>query len=197
LKVSKKASASEVVLPFATQRKFGAWLARHHATASGIWIKLAKAASGITSIKYAEAVEEALCWGWIDSQTKGVDEHWYVQRFTPRGKRSPWSKINCTKAAALIASGKMKLAGLAEVERAKKDGRWDRAYDSPAGATVPPDLAAALARNRRASAFFQQLNSVNRYAILHRLQTARRPETRARRIDTFVKMLARREKLHP
>ena len=195
--MGSKQTASEPVLPFANQRKFAAWLAKHHASASGIWIKLAKAASGITSIKYAEAVEEALCWGWIDSQSKGIDEHWYVQRFTPRGKRSPWSKINCTKATVLIASGKMKFAGLAEVERAKKDGRWDRAYDSPARASVPSDLAAAFALNRRAATFFQQLNSVNRYAILHRLQTVTRPETRARRIDKFVKMLARREKLYP
>ena len=197
LDVPKKPGASEPVLPFLTQRKFGAWLAKHHATASGIWIKLAKAASGITSIKYAEAVEEALCWGWIDSQSKGIDENWYVQRFTPRGKRSPWSKINCAKAATLIASGKMKSAGLAEIERAKKDGRWDRAYDSPSRAKVPADLAAALAQNRGARDFFHQLDSINRYAILHRLQTAMKPETRARRIDTFVTMLARKETLHP
>jgi uncharacterized protein YdeI (YjbR/CyaY-like superfamily) len=195
--MSVKATTPEPVLPFATQRKFGAWLAKHHASASGIWIKIAKAASGITSIKYAEAVEEALCWGWIDSQSKGIDEKWYVQRFTPRGKRSPWSKINCAKADALIAAGKMSAAGLAEVERAKKDGRWDRAYDSPARATVPPDLAAALARNRRASDFFDRLDSINRYAILHRVQTATKPETRTRRIANFVKMLARKEKLHP
>jgi uncharacterized protein YdeI (YjbR/CyaY-like superfamily) len=195
--VSIKATAPEPVLPFTTQRKFAAWLAKHHAGARGIWIKIAKAASGITSIKYAEAVEEALCWGWIDSQSKGIDEKWYVQRFTPRGKRSPWSKINCAKADALIAAGKMSAAGLAEVERAKKDGRWDRAYDSPARATVPPDLAAALARNRRASDFFDRLDSINRYAILHRVQTATKPETRARRIANFVKMLARKEKVYP
>jgi uncharacterized protein YdeI (YjbR/CyaY-like superfamily) len=197
MQVSNKQPASEPVLPFATQRKFAAWLAKHHATASGIWIKIAKAASGIRSIKYAEAVEEALCWGWIDSQTKGIDENWYVQRFTPRGKRSPWSKINCAKATGLIAAGRMKSGGLAEVQRAKNDGRWDRAYDSPARATIPADLAAELTRNRRASHFFEQLDSINRYAILYRLQTATRPETRARRIDNFVKMLARKEKLHP
>ncbi len=151
----------------------------------------------MTSIKYSEAVEEALCWGWIDSQTRSIDENWYVQRFTPRAKRSPWSKINCAKAAALIAAGRMKPAGHAEVERAKQDGRWDRAYDSPARATVPADLAVALARNRRAANFFKQLDSINRYAILHRVQTATRPDTRARRIDNFVRMLARKEKLHP
>ena len=188
---------SEPVLPFATQQKFATWLAKHHKSASGVWIRFAKAASGIPSIKYAEAVDVALCWGWIDSQSKGVDENWYLQRFTPRGSRSPWSRINCAKAEALIAAGKMKPAGLAEIERARNDGRWDRAYDSPAHATVPADLAAALARNRRASDFFQTLNSINRYAILHRVQMAKKAETRARRIDTFVRMLARKEKLHP
>ena len=192
-----KQIAPEPVLPFATQRKFAAWLAKHHASSSGVWIKIAKAASGIASIKYAEAVEAALCWGWIDSQTKGVDEKWYVQRFTPRGKRSPWSKINCAKAAALITAGKMSAAGLAEVDRAKRDGRWARAYDSPARATVPDDLAAALSRNRRASDFFDHLDSQNRYAVLHRVQTATKAETRARRIENFVRMLARKEKLYP
>lgn len=192
-----KQTAPEPVLPFATQRKFAAWLARHHASSSGVWIKIAKAAAGVPSVKYAEAVEAALCWGWIDSQSKRIDEHWYVQRFTPRGKRSPWSRINCAKASALIAAGKMRPAGLAEVERAKTDGRWARAYDSPARATVPADLAAALARNRRASDFFGRLDSLNRYAILHRVQTATKPETRARHIGNFVRMLARKEKLYP
>ena len=151
-----KKIAPEQVLPFETQRKFAAWLAKHHARQVACGSRSRKAASGIPSIKYAEAVETALCWGWIDSQSKGIDENWYVQRFTPRGKRSAWSKINCAKANALIAAGKMKPAGMAEIERAKKDGRWARAYDSPARATVPADLAAALARNRRASAFFDQ-----------------------------------------
>jgi uncharacterized protein YdeI (YjbR/CyaY-like superfamily) len=192
-----KTIAPELVLPFATQRKFAAWLKKHHARSSGVWIKIAKAASGIPSIKYAEAVETALCWGWIDSQTKGIDADWYGQRFTPRGKRSPWSKINCAKVSALIAAGKMKPAGMAEIERAKNDGRWARAYDSPASATVPADLAAALARNRMASSFFAQLDAQNRYAILHRLQTATKPETRERRIGDFVRMLARKEKLYP
>jgi uncharacterized protein YdeI (YjbR/CyaY-like superfamily) len=187
----------EPVLPFHSQRAFAAWLAKHHASASGVWIKIAKAASGITSIKYAEAVEEALCCGWIDSQSKGVDDRWYVQRFTPRGSRSPWSKINCAKATALIEAGRMKPAGLAEVERAMSDGRWERAYDSPSRAGIPGDLAARLKQDRRAAAFFKQLNSINRYAILHRLQTAAKPETRARRLEKFVEMLARKEKLYP
>jgi uncharacterized protein YdeI (YjbR/CyaY-like superfamily) len=192
-----KKSAPEAVLSFATQRRFAAWLAKHHTSSTGVWIKIAKAASGFTSIKYAEAVETALCWGWIDSQSKGIDDDWYRQRFTPRGRRSPWSTLNCAKADALVAAGKMNPAGLAEIDRAKKDGRWARAYDPPSRATVPADLAAALAVNSRASRFFRRLDSVNRYAILHRVQQATKPETRARRIANFVKMLARKEKLHP
>jgi uncharacterized protein YdeI (YjbR/CyaY-like superfamily) len=138
----------------------------------------------------------ALCWGWIDGQSRRIDDTWYVQKFTPRGARSLWSKINCAKATALIAAGRMKPAGLAEVDRARQDGRWARAYDSPSRATVPDDLAAALVKNARASAFFAGLDSRNRYAILHRVQTAKKPETRARRIAQFVKMMARREKLY-
>ncbi|MGH7720327.1 MAG: YdeI/OmpD-associated family protein [Gemmatimonadaceae bacterium] len=193
----KKTSAPDLpILPFATSGTFQGWLAEHHATSRGLWIKVAKTASGIASITYPEAVEVALCWGWIDGQARRIDETWYVQKFTPRGARSLWSRINCAKATALIAAGKMQPAGLAEVERAKHDGRWARAYDSPSKATIPDDLAAALARNTRASAFFAGLDSRNRYAILHRVQTAKKPETRARRIAEFVKMLARREKLY-
>jgi uncharacterized protein YdeI (YjbR/CyaY-like superfamily) len=139
----------------------------------------------------------ALCWGWIDGQSRRIDDTWYVQKFTPRGARSLWSKTNCTRATALIAAGRMKPAGLAEVDRARQDGRWARAYDSPSRATVPDDLASALVKNARASAFFAGLDSRNRYAILHRVQTAKKPETRARRIAQFVKMMARREKLYP
>jgi len=151
----------------------------------------------IESITYAEALEAALCFGWIDGQSERVDDTWFVQKFTPRGPRSLWSKINCEKATALIAAGKMKPAGRAEVERARNDGRWARAYDSPSRATVPDDLAAALGKNARAAAFFATLDSRNRYAILHRVQTAKKPETRARRIADFVTMMARREKLYP
>ena len=195
---TKKTTAPELpTLPFATPGAFADWLAENHATSRGLWIKLAKTGSGIASIKYAEAVEVALCWGWIDGQAKRLDETWYVQKLTPRGVRSIWSKINCAKATALIEAGRMKPAGLAEVERAKQDGRWARAYDSPSNATVPDDLAVALAENARAAAFFIGLDSRNRYAILHRIQTAKKPETRARRIAEFVRMLAGREKLHP
>jgi uncharacterized protein YdeI (YjbR/CyaY-like superfamily) len=195
---TKKTSTSDLpTLPFATSRAFADWLAENHATSRGVWLRLAKTASGIASIKYAEAVETALCWGWIDGQARRIDETWYVQKFTPRGTRSIWSKINCAKATALIESGRMKPAGLAEVERAKQDGRWARAYDSPSNATVPDDLAVALAENARAAAFFIGLDSRNRYAVLHRIQTAKKPETRARRIAEFVAMMARGEKLYP
>jgi uncharacterized protein YdeI (YjbR/CyaY-like superfamily) len=185
------------ILPFANQRAFETWLSKNHARARGVWIKMAKAKSGIRSINYAHALEVALCWGWIDGQSRRVDDEWFLQRFTPRAARSMWSKINCARAEALIASGKMKAAGLAEVERAKNDGRWERAYDSWSGAQVPDDLAAALSRNKRASAFFAGLDSRNRYAILHRIQTVKKAETRAGRIAEFVRMLARGEKLHP
>lgn len=195
---TKKSSAPDLAtLPFATPRDFEKWLAGNHATSRGLWIRIAKNASGIASVKYPEALEVALCWGWIDGQSRRIDETWYVQKFTPRGARSTWSKINCAKATALIAAGKMKPPGLTEIERAKQDGRWARAYDSPSRATVPDDLAAALARNARASAFFAGLDSRNRYAILHRIQTAKKAETRARRITEFVKMMVRREKLYP
>ena len=183
--------------PFKNQRAFARWLSASHTKSRGLWIKMAKSASGIPSIKYAEALEEALCFGWIDGQAQRIDENWYLQKFTPRGKRSLWSKINCARATALIEAGRMQPAGLAEVERAKLDGRWARAYDSPSRATVPDDLAAALAKSARASAFFGTLDWRNRYAVLHRIQTAKKPETRTRRIATFVKMLARREKLYP
>lgn len=195
---TNKTSTSDLpTRPFVTQQAFADWLAEHHATSAGLWISFAKIPSGIPSIRYAEALEVALCWGWIDGQSRRVDETWYVQKFTPRRARSLWSKINCARATALIAAGTMQAPGLAEVERAREDGRWARAYDSPSAATVPDDLASALAKNTRASAFFAGLDSRNRYAILHRIQTVKKPETRARRIAEFVKMLTRREKLHP
>jgi len=195
---TKQTSAPDLpTLPFATPRAFAAWLARNHRTSRGLWIRIAKAGSGIASIKYREALEAALCFGWIDGQSRRIDETWYVQKFTPRSSRSLWSKINCANATALIAAGRMRPPGLAEVERAKRDGRWARAYDSPSRASVPDDLAAELAKSPRASGFFAGLDSRNRYAILHRVQTAKKPETRARRIAEFVKMLSRREKLYP
>ena len=184
------------VLPFASPAELEAWLSDNHDSASGLWIKFAKKASGVDTVVYAEALELALCHGWIDGQVAKVDESFYAQRFTPRRARSKWSKINRDRAEELIARGAMKPAGLAEVERAKGDGRWDAAYDSPSNATVPDDLQAALDANPRAADFFATLSGPNRYAILFRIQDAKRPETRARRIDQFVAMLARGEKLH-
>ena len=188
---------SDDPVAFASAEAWEAWLAEHHADADGIWVKFAKKASGIPTVVYKEAVHEALRYGWIDGHTKRVDDDWYIQRFTPRRARSRWSKINCAKAEALIASGAMQPAGLAEVERAKADGRWEAAYDAPSTATVPDDLRAALDRDRAASELFERLDSTNRYAILHRLQDAKKPETRARRIEKFVAMLSRGETIYP
>ena len=182
---------------FASQDDWRAWLAEHHADSDGIWIRFAKKGSGLPTVVYAEAVEVALAYGWIDGHTKGIDDRHYRQRYTPRRTRSKWSKINRTKAEALIARGAMEPAGLAEVERAKADGRWDAAYDSPRTALVPDDLRAALDADPAASAFFEQLDGNNRYAILYRIQDAKRADTRARRIAQFVAMLGRGETIHP
>ena len=184
-------------LPFADQAAWREWLAANHGSSDGVWIKFAKKASGIPTVVYAEAVEEALIHGWIDGQVKRVDDDFYMQRFTPRRAQSRWSKINCAKAEKLIAEGRMAPAGLAEVERAKADGRWGRAYDSPTTAVVPEDLRAALDADPAAAEFFAGLDGNNRYAILHRVQEAKKPETRARRIEKFVAMLARGETLYP
>jgi len=185
------------VLPFASAEEWEAWLgANHDSTPAGVWIKFARKASGIPTVTYMEALHAALCYGWIDGQARSFDERFYLQRFTPRRARSIWSKRNVGFATDLIASGRMQPAGLREVERAKADGRWQAAYDGPKAATVPDDLRAALDANPAAAEFFAGLKGQNRYAILHRVQTARRPETRARRIETFVAMLARGETLH-
>ena len=173
------------------------WLKRHHAAAAGVWLRMAKKDSGIASVAHAEALEVALCYGWIDGQRKSEDERHFLQRFTPRTARSTWSKINRDKALRLIEEGRMQPAGLAEVERARADGRWEAAYDAQSVATVPPDLKAALDANPKAAAFFAKLDSRNRYAVLFRTQGAKKPETRARRIGRFVEMLAKGEKLYP
>ena len=184
-------------LLFQNQKVWTAWLAKNHGKSFGVWLRLAKKASGLRSVSHSEALEVALCYGWIDAQTKSDDENAWLQKFTPRAKKSIWSKINRQKALALIEAGQMKPAGLEEIERAKKDGRWDAAYDSPRAATVPDDLQAALEGNARAKAFFSTLNGQNRYAILFRIQTAKKADTRARRIRQFVEMLAKNERLHP
>jgi len=194
---AKAASAAEApIVAFEHARAWSTWLASNHASSRGVWLKLAKKASGVASVTYPEALEVALVWGWIDGQKKSFDEAAWLQKFTPRAPKSIWSKINREKALALIASGQMQPPGLAEVERAKQDGRWDDAYDSPSRAVVPPDLSDALAKNPRAAAYFATLDATNRYAVLFRVQTAKKPETRQRRIAQFVEMLAKHEKLH-
>jgi uncharacterized protein YdeI (YjbR/CyaY-like superfamily) len=182
---------------FASAADWEAWLRAHHDTAPGVWIRFARKGAGVPSVTYLEALHAALCFGWIDGQARRVDDAWYVQRFTPRRPRSIWSKRNREFATALIEAGRMQPAGLAEVERARADGRWDAAYDAPSTATVPEDLQAALDARPEAAAFFATLSGQNRYAILHRIQTAKRAETRARRIERFVAMLAAGETLHP
>lgn len=191
------AAAGELpIIAFAAPHAFSEWLAAHHASARGFWMRLAKKGAGVASITYAEAVEVALAWGWIDGQKQRGDEASWLQKFTPRGARSVWSQINREKALALIAAGEMKPAGLREVERAQQDGRWEAAYAPPSRATVPDDLAAALAANARAQAFFGKLDAANRYAVLWRVQTAKKAETRVKRIADLVGMLAREEKIH-
>jgi uncharacterized protein YdeI (YjbR/CyaY-like superfamily) len=183
-------------IAFASRDDWADWLTEHHDADEGVWLKLAKKGSGIASVTQAEAVEVALCFGWIDGQAKPVDDDYWLQRFTPRRARSRWSKINRDRATALIERGEMHPAGLREVERAKADGRWDAAYASPSTATVPDDLQAALDADDEASAFFATLDSANRYAILYRVQDAKRPETRARRIEKYVAMLREHRKIH-
>jgi uncharacterized protein YdeI (YjbR/CyaY-like superfamily) len=175
---------------YAAAEDWERWLEAEHATSPGVWIKMTKKGSGIPSVTYAEALDAALCYGWIDGQSRGVDDTYYLQRFTRRGPRSPWSKINREKVAALIEQGRMRPAGAAQIEAAQRDGRWDAAYDSPATAVVPADLEEALDRCPAAREFFATLKGQNRYAILHRIQEAKKPETRVRRIEKFVAMLA-------
>ena len=175
-----------------------AWLQEHHGDDRGVWLTLArKGAAAPTSLTYAEALEEALCHGWIDGQIRRGDKDSYRQRFTPRTARSAWSKRNVAIAERLMAEGRMQASGLAAVERAKADGRWDSAYAGPASIEVPADLAAALDSHPVARTMFQNLNSRNRYAVLYRLQTAKRAETRSRRLEQFVAMLERGETIYP
>jgi uncharacterized protein YdeI (YjbR/CyaY-like superfamily) len=187
----------ETPLSFESDAAWTVWLAENHGASSGVWLRLAKKSSKASSVSYAQAIGVALCYGWIDGQKKGDSEQHWLQRFTPRTRTSIWSKINRQKALALIASGEMKAAGLKEVERAKNDGRWKDAYDSARSAAVPSDLQVALNLNAQAKAFFATLNGQNRYAVLFRIQTAKKPETRAKRIQMFVGMLEKHETLYP
>jgi uncharacterized protein YdeI (YjbR/CyaY-like superfamily) len=184
------------VLPFESKKKWADWLSKQHDKSAGVWLKLGKRASGIASITYEEALDMALCYGWIDGQKKGFDEQYWLQKFTPRGPKSIWSKINTEKVARLIASGAMQPAGLKAIEAAKKDGRWERAYESQKNISVPDDFQDALNKNKKAKVFFETLNGVNRYAILFRIHNAKSAETRAKRIQQFVEMLERSEKVY-
>ena len=194
--VKSAAPTDAVPQLFENAKAFAAWLRKNHAKSDGLWLKIAKRDAAERSVTYPEAVEIALCWGWIDSQKKGLDDQHFLQRFTPRRARSVWSKINVDKVATLIEAGRMQPPGHAQVEAAKADGRWAQAYDGAKTSTVPDDLVAALDANPRAKAFFGTLNASNRYAVLWRIQTAVKPETRAKRIAQLVDMLTRGETVH-
>ncbi len=185
------------ILSFESKKKWADWLAKQHDKSAGVWVKLAKKGTRIPSITYDEALDAALCHGWIDGQKGSFDDQYWLQKFTPRGPKSIWSKINTAKAEKLIASGEMKPAGLRAIEAAKQDGRWDAAYESQKNISVPEDFQAALDKNKKPKAFFAILSSANRYAILFRIHNAKRAETRSKRISQFVEMLERGEKLYP
>ena len=199
-KGSKKGVQCEDILPtiaFTNQQEWEAWLKLYHDTAKGIWLKLAKKATGVSSVSYAEAVESALCFGWIDGQKAAFDTGCWLQKFTPRRSKSGWSKINCDKAMRLMTEGKMEPAGLFQIELAKADGRWESAYDSQSTITIPPDFQSELDNNPAAKDFFSMLDRANRYAILRRIQIATKPETRTTRIKKFIEMLAQNQKIYP
>src|SRR5438270_10661637 len=185
------------ILEFEGREAWAQWIEHNHTAAEGVWLRLAKKKSTARSISHPEALEVALCYGWIDGQKRGESGQTWLQWFGPRARKSIWSKVNREKALALIEAGEMRPAGLKEVERARADGRWDRAYDPQRTAPVPDDLQAALSRNAKAKSFFAKLDSKNRYAVLHRIQIAKKPETRVRRIGRFVEMLAKGEKIYP
>ena len=181
------------ILPFESKEKWADWLAKQHDKSAGVWMKLAKKATGIPSVTYVEAVEVALCYGWIDGQAGSFDEQYFLQKFTPRRPKSIWSKINVEKVERLIASGEMKPSGLKAVEAAKQDGRWDAAYSSPKNIVVPEDFQSALSKNKKAMTFFESLTGSKRYAFLFRIETAKKAETRMKRILQFVEMLEKGE----
>jgi uncharacterized protein YdeI (YjbR/CyaY-like superfamily) len=185
------------VVGFGDPGAWESWLAEQHALSPGVWLKIAKKGSGAPGVSYPEALEVALCYGWIDGQKGTLDDEYWLQRFTRRRPGGRWSKINTDKAAELIEAGRMQPAGMREVERAREDGRWDAAYAGQRTAGVPEDLERELAGNDAARAFFATLSSVNRYAILHRIGDAKRPETRAKRIAKYVAMLADHETIYP
>lgn len=183
------------IIAFADAAGFEAWLAAEHASSAGIWLKYAKKATGYPTVTHSEAIDVALCYGWIDGQGRALDDEYWLVKFTPRGRKSVWSQINVGRVAALTTAGRMRPGGLAAVALAQADGRWDRAYAPPSTAAVPDDFQAALDGNPAAADFFATLTGANRYAFLYRIQDAKRPETRARRIAQFTEKLAAGEKL--
>jgi len=188
---------SEPIHTFATQSDWEAWLEGNGSASPGVWLRLAKKSAGQTTVTYVQALESALCHGWIDGKKQSEDQHYWLQRFTPRTAKSIWSKINKAKAEALIAADRMRPAGLVAIERAMLDGRWDAAYSSASTSTIPDDLQLALDANPKAKTFFATLNSQNRYAILFRIQNVKKAETRAKKIAQFIEMLNAGDKLHP
>jgi uncharacterized protein YdeI (YjbR/CyaY-like superfamily) len=182
-------------LAFADAAEWEAWLAEHHTLEAGVWLKIAKKGSGLASVTVAEALDVALCYGWIDGQRKALDERHYLQRYTPRRPQSSWSKVNVAKAEALIAAGRMRAPGMAAVEAARADGRWDAAYEPASNATVPPDLAAALERDERARRCYESLSRTDRYLVILRLETARTPGARAARLRRMLATLAAGERV--
>ena len=191
-----RAGANVPIRSFKDAKAWESWLAKNQGDANGVWMRLAKKNAGAKSVTYPEALEIALCYGWIDAQKRGESETAWLQRFMPRAKKSIWSKINTEKALALIASGRMTPAGLDEVERAKQDGRWEAAYEPASTAKVPADFESELNKSPRAQKFFKTLSATNRYAILWRLQTAKKAETRAKRMRSFIEMLEKGETIH-
>lgn len=194
---SKAVKPDLPILTFISDKAFTSWLAKHHKASSGIWMRLFKVKSGVPTITYAEALDVALCYGWIDGQKKSYDAESWLQKFTPRRRKSLWSKRNCEHVERLGRLGLMKAAGIEEVEAAKADGRWDQAYESSSKMTVPADFLNELTKHKKAEAFFKTLNKANVYAIAWRLQTAKKPETRSKRMKVILEMLKKGEALHP
>jgi uncharacterized protein YdeI (YjbR/CyaY-like superfamily) len=192
-----KNSDTLATMSFETQQDWEAWLKENHTEISGIWLKIAKKGTLTPSVSYAEALDSALCYGWIDGQKAAFDDKYWLQKFTPRTAKSIWSKINCGKAEALIADGRMQPEGLRQVELARSDGRWERAYESQSKITIPADFQSELDKNLKAQDFFNTLDSANRYAFLFRIHAAKKPETRSAKIKKFVEMLELQQKLHP
>jgi len=193
---SKKIHDEYPIIPFENQELWRNWLEQNHDKVDGVWIRIYKKASGVTSVTHAGALEEALCFGWIDGQANKYDEVSYLQKFTPRRAKSIWSKRNINFVKRLEKAGKMEPAGLEQVKAAKADGRWEKAYDSPSNMTMPDDFLQELAKDKKAQAFFETLNKTNTYAIGWRLQTAKKPETRQKRMKMILEMLANEEKFH-